>query len=181
MDRDRIEDEGTETYESDDGIATVSIGSVIQEWTPDEGEPSDLMAYIQVAATLDGKKDITLGTMIGVPEWQHGTCRAAGGGVRPFLSTWWADASDWQDVSSDQRAAAAEALSKAASSLWRQVQALRSRAEAEEYVRECSEDEGPESYEEAAEVFAALYGREPEPEDGDQGQVWSLCCAAVRS
>ena len=124
MDRDCIEDEGTETYESDDGIATVSIGSVIQEWTPDEGEISDLMAYIQVAATLDGK-DITLGTMIGVPESQHGTCRAAGGGVRPFLSTWWADASDWQDVPSDHREAVEEALAEAASSLWRQVQAFR--------------------------------------------------------
>lgn len=34
-----------------------------------------------------------------------------------------------------------------------------------------------DTYEEAAEIFAALYERKPDAEDGDQGQVWSLCCA----
>jgi hypothetical protein len=53
------------------------------------------------------------------------------------------------------------------------------RSEAEEYVRTCLEDEGPDSYEEAAEIFAALYDRRPGSDDGDQGAVWSLCCAAV--
>jgi hypothetical protein len=53
-------------------------------------------------------------------------------------------------------------------------------AEAEQYVRSCGEDEGPETYEEAAEVFAALYGRDPDDDDGDTGDVWSLCCAAVQ-
>jgi hypothetical protein len=38
----------------------------------------------------------------------------------------------------------------------------------------------PESYEEAAEVFAALYGRTPDSADGDQGMVWSHCCAYTR-
>jgi hypothetical protein len=42
-------------------------------------------------------------------------------------------------------------------------------------------DYEPESYNDAAEIFAALYGRLPDDEDGDQGQVWSLCCAAVQS
>jgi hypothetical protein len=55
-----------------------------------------------------------------------------------------------------------------------------SSAEAEQYVRSCGEDEGPETYEEAAEVFAALYGRDPDDDDGDTGDVWSLCCAAVQ-
>ena len=54
-------------------------------------------------------------------------------------------------------------------------------AEAEAYVRTCGEDEGPESYEEAAELFAALYGRAPDEDDGDQAGIWSLCCAAVQS
>lgn len=53
------------------------------------------------------------------------------------------------------------------------------RAEAEEYVRECGEDDGPESYAEACDIFAALYGRRPDASDGDLTQVWSLCCAAV--
>lgn len=51
--------------------------------------------------------------------------------------------------------------------------------EAEDFVRSCGEDEGPESYEEAAEIFAAIYERAPDEADGDQGEVWSLCCAAV--
>ncbi len=57
--------------------------------------------------------------------------------------------------------------------------AVLSRREAEDFVRECGEDDGPESYEEAAEIFAALYDRAPDADDGDQGEVWSLCCAAV--
>lgn len=52
-------------------------------------------------------------------------------------------------------------------------------SEAIKYVLACDEDDGPESYEDAAELFAALYGRDPNDDDGDQGQLWSLCCAAV--
>ena len=51
--------------------------------------------------------------------------------------------------------------------------------EAIAYVRSCAEDEGPETYEEAAEIFAALYGRRPDADDGDRFMVWSLCCAAA--
>lgn len=42
------------------------------------------------------------------------------------------------------------------------------------YVRSSKE---PASYAEAAEIFEALYGREPDAEDGDQFMVWSLCCS----
>jgi len=54
-----------------------------------------------------------------------------------------------------------------------------SRDEAEGYVRACAEDEGPESYEDAAKIFAAIFGRDPDPEDGDAGDLWSHACAAV--
>jgi hypothetical protein len=53
--------------------------------------------------------------------------------------------------------------------------------EAKQYVRRCGEDDGPDSYAEAAEIFAALYDRSPDAEDGDRLDVWSLCCAAVES
>jgi hypothetical protein len=102
----------------------VEIGRIIQEWTPEEGEPSDLMAYIKVKATI-GNQAITLGTVIGVPEWQHGTCRAAGGLVDPFLSTWWSDPSDWQDVSQAERQDVEDALAGAAPRLWRETMAMR--------------------------------------------------------
>lgn len=53
------------------------------------------------------------------------------------------------------------------------------RPEAEAYVRSCGEDDGPESYEEAAELFTAVFGRSPDSADGDQGDLWSHVCAAV--
>lgn len=54
------------------------------------------------------------------------------------------------------------------------------RAEAERHVRSCSEDEGPETYADATEVFEALFERAPDAEDGDMGMLWSHCCAAVQ-
>lgn len=50
--------------------------------------------------------------------------------------------------------------------------------EAIEFVRECGEQDGPSSDDEAREIFAALYGRQPDDEDEAAG-VWNLCCAAV--
>lgn len=52
-------------------------------------------------------------------------------------------------------------------------------SEAREYVASCGEDGGPETYEEAAELFAAIFGRQPDADDGDQGDLWSHVCAAV--
>lgn len=53
------------------------------------------------------------------------------------------------------------------------------RHEAIAYVSGCAEDDGPDTYEYAAEIFEALYDRAPDDDDGDLGAVWSLCCAAV--
>jgi hypothetical protein len=50
------------------------------------------------------------------------------------------------------------------------------KSEAPKLIATDSEYE-PETYEDAAEVFAALYERRPDDADGDQGDVWSLCCA----
>jgi hypothetical protein len=53
------------------------------------------------------------------------------------------------------------------------------RSEAEDYIHHCEEDDGPSSYEEAAEIFAAVFGRAPEPDDGDQGDLFSHAVAVV--
>ena len=53
------------------------------------------------------------------------------------------------------------------------------KCEAEQYIRSCGEDDGPETYEDAAEIFRAIFGREPDASDGDAGDLWSHCCAAV--
>lgn len=51
------------------------------------------------------------------------------------------------------------------------------REEAEAFVRQCGEDEGPESYEDALELFRAIIGRPATAQDGDAGEIWSHCCA----
>lgn len=53
--------------------------------------------------------------------------------------------------------------------------------EAIAYIRSCGEQDGPESYEEAAEVFHAMFGRQPDRDDGDAAALFSACCAAVRA
>lgn len=40
-------------------------------------------------------------------------------------------------------------------------------------------DYEPETYEEAAELFEAIYGRKPDARDGDAGTLFSRCCAAA--
>ena len=47
------------------------------------------------------------------------------------------------------------------------------------YVLSCDEDDGPSDYEEAATLFAAIFGRRPDADDGSQGDLWSHICAAV--
>jgi hypothetical protein len=103
----------------------IRVGKVVQIWEPEEGAPDDMEAYVQVDATMDGKP-IKLGTVIGVPPHQRETARRAGGDtVGPYLSTWWADSTDWQDVPADRREEAESALKQAAPRLWREVQQMR--------------------------------------------------------
>ena len=52
--------------------------------------------------------------------------------------------------------------------------------EAEEYVRDCGEDEGPETKEEARVLFVAVFGCEPDA-DMSQFDLWSHVCSAVQS
>ena len=49
------------------------------------------------------------------------------------------------------------------------------------FVASCDEDEGPEDYDEAAAMFAAVFGRAAEDSDGDRFDLWSHVCAAVAS
>jgi hypothetical protein len=49
--------------------------------------------------------------------------------------------------------------------------------QAEEYVRDHSDDDEMDDAD-LAEVFAALYDRQPDQQDYDDG-LWSLCCAAA--
>jgi hypothetical protein len=50
------------------------------------------------------------------------------------------------------------------------------RREAVEYIRSCGECDGPDSPEEAAEIFRAIYGRAPDHYEED---VWTAACLGV--
>lgn len=43
------------------------------------------------------------------------------------------------------------------------------------------ESETPDSYQEAADLFRAIFGRVPEQEDGDKGDLFAHCYERVRS
>lgn len=101
----------------------VTIGNVIQEWANVAG-PDPLVAYIQAAVTVDGV-GVKVATMIGVQPYERGTCRAAGGDVRPFLITWWGDESDFRNVPADRREEVEGALFEARERLWRETLAQR--------------------------------------------------------
>jgi hypothetical protein len=106
----------------------IVIGSILQEWIPDEGEPDPMQAYVQVAATLDGKP-ITLGVVVGVPDWQKEQARQSGGHLDPFVTAWWADASDHQDVPASQVKAVESALIGASRRLFDSALSMRSEGE----------------------------------------------------
>ena len=51
--------------------------------------------------------------------------------------------------------------------------------EAIEKVQSYGESDGPKSYHEAAELFEAIFDRQPDADDGDAGELFSHVCAAV--
>lgn len=53
------------------------------------------------------------------------------------------------------------------------------RREAVAYIVACGEQDGPETYHDAAEIFRAIFGRDPTCADGLAPDLFSHCCAAV--
>lgn len=97
----------------------VKIEHVIGEFG-DKSERHDLMAYVEVTVSLDGWLT-TYGVMVGVPEYQHGTCKASAAGMRQFATAWWADSTDWELGGQAARDAVLHELQDKAMWLWTQV------------------------------------------------------------
>jgi hypothetical protein len=62
---------------------------------PDEAQQDTDMEWYGTVEVEIGGVVYQVGAVIGVPESERGTCRAAGAGVRPHLTAWYADGSDW--------------------------------------------------------------------------------------
>lgn len=101
----------------------VEIGKIIGEFSGG----SDLCAYVHVEAVVDGQP-VRVATMIGVRESDRDTCRKAFGDVRPFLRTWWADSSDFDQVPRRLVDDVEGALADAAPRLWAEREQRHERA-----------------------------------------------------
>lgn len=99
---------------------SIKIGPVVKE-QPEVVEPGELDAYVLLSVYVDDAPPVWVWTMVGVPAWQQGTCRAAGGDPAPYLDTWWADGNDWLYVPQGRMREVQEALKAAAPRLWREV------------------------------------------------------------
>jgi hypothetical protein len=83
--------------------------------------------YASWDVTIDGVTYDGVGAVIGVPDYQIGTAKAAGT-VRGVLDAWYADASDWDHVGKDGRDAVMGALQARARRLWDETEECREKA-----------------------------------------------------
>jgi len=102
---------------------------VTEEWRDQDanGEdlpPNEYNGYVSVDIRVDGVRR-SVGTMVGAHDSDHGSIRAAGCGVRPYLSTWFEDPSDWQSVGKELQPAVAELLARNANQIWNELEELR--------------------------------------------------------
>lgn len=84
----------------------------------DKGDGLD--AYVSVEVAIDGKP-VRVGTMIGVRPSDKATVRDSGS-MRPFLRTWLADNSDFDNVAPADYEAVADALCDEAERLWEEFE-----------------------------------------------------------
>lgn len=115
----------TEDEDEPAPVVEVDVDSIEVHWPEDDDgrevrDPEALSHYIGVDVVIDGER-VTVGCMVGAEDYQHGTIRASGAGVRPFCSAWWADASDHHDVPAGARDAVLKALDDASWDLYQRA------------------------------------------------------------
>jgi hypothetical protein len=104
----------------------IAVGSVAEEHVPDDGEVSDLLAYVGVDVTVRGVS-YRVGCCVGIRESEHGTARASGCGV--YLGNgpdaWWEDQADHQSLPRSVVEPVRAELDRVARRLWSEVEAIR--------------------------------------------------------
>ena len=108
--------------------SSITVCSV--DFVAEEGEVTcEEQAYCTVTVQYedeDGATQADVCVSVGCPDWQLGSLRASGAGVRPFCRAWWTDSSDWCQLPSGEAAEAAlEAIEEQAYSLYREAVAAR--------------------------------------------------------
>jgi len=89
--------------------------------------------YAAWDVTVDGVTYDSVGAVIGVPDYQRGTAKAAGNDS-PFVEAWFADPSDWEHLTHDERDAALGALSEKAVRIYYDMNETREAATTDEVV-----------------------------------------------
>jgi hypothetical protein len=77
-------------------IKVLGIGSEF-DLPDDAAYDTEMEWYGTVRVSIDGVV-YRVGAVVGVRESERDTCRAAGAGVRPHLTAWYADSSDWDSA-----------------------------------------------------------------------------------
>lgn len=102
-------------------IKVVGLGEEFE--VPSDCEQDKYLEWYGVVLVEIGDKRYEVGAVIGVPESERGTCRAAQSGVSTYLSAWYADSSDWSAVGVPQELAprVIAEIWRRRSSLWMQA------------------------------------------------------------
>ena len=66
---------------------------------------------------LEGGEVVVVGAVVGVPEYQQGTAKAAGGASPAMCDAWFNDSTDWSDLEPEQKEGALNLLALNAYSL----------------------------------------------------------------
>ena len=82
--------------EVDETITVLGLGQRFD--LPDDAEVDEDMEWYGTVTVRIGTVLYDVGAVIGVRESDRGSCRASGAGVRPFLTAWYNDRSDWESA-----------------------------------------------------------------------------------
>lgn len=112
-------------------MSPITVGRPLSAFDlPAEAEQDTQMEWYGTVLVQIGSQEYEVGAVVGVPESLRATARAAGGDIiGPYLTAWYADASDWQlapcpdgdGVPASRAQDVIAAIAAAAGRLWREI------------------------------------------------------------